>query len=131
MGDCLKKKISILKRPGFPLTKVNKRKERAMNFEETISVCLRIINNILSYTSTLEQKESKFDMSIKQGCETDSESVDTDRESEDMMDIDQYLIKCVNYLDIEKTLLILSMMLLDKMLKMNPDFILSERNVHK
>ena len=44
-------------------------------------------------------------------------------------DIEEYIIHCVNYLEIDHHLLVVAMMTLDKILKNN--FVLTEKNVHK
>lgn len=41
-------------------------------------------------------------MSNKRGCKTELESMNIELENEDIMSIEQYLIKCINYLNMDK-----------------------------
>lgn len=129
MGDIPNMKTISNQKPKSSYLKLTNKKDISMNLEDTISACLHIINNILSYTNTLEPQDSSFDYNMKQDTETDSDS--DEKESEDFIDIEHYLIHCINYLGMDKTLLILSMMTFDKLLQQNPNFIFSGKNCHK
>ena len=107
-------------------------KDAQMEIRDSIDTCIGIIKNILKFTSKLKPIKSIFDISQKQFPDTDSES--SDNESENMeiiskMEIDEFIERIVNYLHIDNTLLVLSMMILDKIL--SNKFILTENNVHK
>ena len=104
-------------------------KEQSMNRSDTISTCVLILSNILNYTSTIEERTpSAFDINAKQSEETDSDS-DNEVNVIEKNDIEEYIIHCVNYLEIDHHLLVVAMMTLDKILKNN--FVLTEKNVHK
>ena len=107
-------------------------KDAQMEIRDSIDTCIGIIKNILKFTSKLTPIKSIFDINQKQFSDTDSES--SDNESENMeiiskMEIDKFIERIVNYLHIDNTLLVLSMMILDKVL--SNKFILTENNVHK
>ena len=104
-------------------------KEHSMNLSDNISTCVLILSNILNYTSTIEERTpSSFDINAKQSEETDSDS-DNEVNVIEKNDIEEYIIHCVNYLEIDHHLLVVAMMTLDKILKNN--FVLTEKNVHK
>ena len=114
--------------------KLNFQKNVEIDLKDSIDTSIAIIKNILSITSSLNSKNenSVFDINQKQFSETDSESSDNDSENDEIiskMEIDEFIERIVNYLNIDNTLLVLSMMMLDKILANN--FILTERNVHK
>lgn len=114
--------------------KLNFQKNVEIDIKDSIDTSIAIIKNILSITSSLNSKNenSVFDINQKQFSETDSESSDNDSENDEIiskMEIDEFIERIINYLKIDKTLLVLSMMMLDKILANN--FILTERNVHK
>ena len=114
--------------------KLNFQKNVEIDLKDSIDTSIAIIENILSITSSLNSKNenSVFDINQKQFSETDSESSDNDSENDEIiskMEIDEFIERIVNYLNIDNTLLVLSMMMLDKILANN--FILTERNVHK
>ena len=112
--------------------KLDFRKYAQIEIRESIDTCIGVIKNILKFTSKLKPIKSIFDISQKQFPDTDSES--SDNESENMeiiskMEIDEFIERIVNYLHIDNTLLVLSMMILDKIL--SNKFILTENNAHK
>ena len=114
--------------------KLNFQKNVEIHLKDSIDTSIAIIKNILSITSSLNSKNqnSVFEINQKQFSETDSESSDIDSENDEIiskMEIDEFIERIVNYLNIDNTLLVLSMMMLDKILANN--FILTERNVHK
>lgn len=114
--------------------KLNFEKNAEIEIKNSINKSIRIIKNILNYTSSLKVKNqnSIFDINQKQFPETDSESSDNDSENEEIiskMEIEEFIERIVNYLKIDNSLLVLSMMILDKILSNN--FILTEKNVHK
>ena len=114
--------------------KLNFQKNVEIDLKDSIDTSIAIIKNILSITSSLNSKNqnSVFEINQKQFSETDSESSDNDSENDEIiskMEIDEFIERIINYLKIDKTLLVLSMMMLDKILANN--FILTERNVHK
>ena len=114
--------------------KLNFQKNVEIDLKDSIDTSIAIIKNILSITSSLNSKNqnSVFEINQKQFSETDSESSDNDSENDEIiskMEIDEFIERIVNYLNIDNTLLVLSMMMLDKILANN--FILTERNVHK
>jgi hypothetical protein len=114
--------------------KLNFQKNVEIDIKDSIDTSIAIIKNILSITSSLNSKNqnSVFEINQKQFSETDSESSDNDSENDEIiskMEIDEFIERIINYLKIDKTLLVLSMMMLDKILANN--FILTERNVHK
>lgn len=114
--------------------KLNFQKNVEIDLKDSIDTSIAIIKNILSITSSLNSKNenSVFDINQKQFSETDSESSDNDSENDEIiskMEIDEFIERIVNYLNIDNTLLVLSMMMLDKILANN--FILTERNAHK
>lgn len=112
-----------------PISRVCFNKEHSMNLSDTISTCVLILSNILNYTSTIEERTpSSFDVNAKQSEETDSDS-DNEVNVIEKNDIEEYIIHCVNYLEIDHHLLVVAMMTLDKILKNN--FVLTEKNVHK
>jgi hypothetical protein len=113
--------------------KLNFQKNVEIDIKDSIDTSIAI-KNILSITSSLNSKNqnSVFEINQKQFSETDSESSDNDSENDEIiskMEIDEFIERIINYLKIDKTLLVLSMMMLDKILANN--FILTERNVHK
>ena len=115
-----------------PFSKLAFKKYAQMEIRDLIDTCIGIIKNILKFTSKLIPIKSIFDINQKQFPETDSDS--SDNESENMeiiskMEIDEFIERIVNYLHIDNTLLVLSMMNLDKVL--SNKFILTENNVHK
>ena len=115
-----------------PFSKLAFKKYAQMEIRDLIDTCIGIIKNILKFTSKLKPIKSIFDISQKQFPDTDSES--SDNESENMeiiskMEIDEFIERIVNYLHIDNTLLVLSMMILDKIL--SNKFILTENNAHK
>ena len=106
-------------------------KHHSMDLVDTISTCITIFSNILRYTSTLTKRTpSLFDMhsTLKQAEETDSESGDSDSENQEMK-LEDFIIRYVNYLGFDHHLLVLSMMIVDKVLKTG--FVLTERNIQK
>lgn len=114
--------------------KLNFQKNVEIDIKDSIDTSIAIIKNILSITSSINSKNqnSVFEINQKQFSETDSESSDNDSENDEIiskMEIDEFIERIINYLKIDKTLLVLSMMMLDKILANN--FILTERNVHK
>jgi hypothetical protein len=113
-------------------SKLSFKKHAQIEIRESIDTCIGIIKNILKFTSKFTPIKSIFDINQKQYLDTDSES--SDNESENMeiiskMEIDEFIERIVNYLHIDNTLLVLSMMILDKVLANK--FILTENNVHK
>ena len=115
-----------------PFSKLAFKKYAQMEIRDLIDTCIGIIKNILKFTSKLIPIKSIFDINQKQFSDTDSDS--SDNESENMeiiskMEIDEFIERIVNYLHIDNTLLVLSMMNLDKVL--SNKFILTENNVHK
>ncbi len=115
-----------------PFSKLAFKKYAQMEIRDLIDTCIGIIKNILKFTSKLIPIKSIFDINQKQFPDTDSDS--SDNESENMeiiskMEIDEFIERIVNYLHIDNTLLVLSMMNLDKVL--SNKFILTENNVHK
>ena len=115
-----------------PFSKLAFKKYAQMEIRDLIDTCIGIIKNILKFTSKLIPIKSIFDINQKQFSDTDSDS--SDNESENMeiiskMEIDEFIERIVNYLHIDNTLLVLSMMILDKVLANK--FILTENNVHK
>ena len=115
-----------------PFSKLAFKKYAQMEIRDSIDTFIGIIKNILKFTSKLIPIKSIFDINQKQFPDTDSDS--SDNESENMeiiskMEIDEFIERIVNYLHIDNTLLVLSMMNLDKVL--SNKFILTENNVHK
>lgn len=106
-------------------------KHHSMNLSDTITTCVTIFTNILRYTNSISKRTpSIFDMPLPQrtSIETDSESDESDSDNQEM-EIEPFVIRCVNYLNLDHHLLVLSMMTLDKLLKSG--FILTERNVQR
>ena len=107
-------------------------KHRAHTFIESILTLEKIVTSILTYTKKTFDNEaafSVFDMSPSvQNEDTDSDS-DNEILTLHKMDLDDFIIRCVNYLNFEHNAVVLSMMTLDKLLKKG--IVLTERNVHK
>ena len=100
-----------------------------MSLSNIIQIYLKIINRILDYTSDIKCPSSIFDMNKQNNIETDSDSENENNSIIEKNDIENFIIRCIQLLDIEEEILILSMMALDKLLKNN--FLLCENNLHK
>ena len=107
-------------------------KHRVHTFIESISTLEKIITSILNYTKKTFNNEttfSIFDTSPSvQNEETDSDS-DNETPTLHKIGLDEFIIRCINYLNFEHNSVVLSMMTLDKILKKG--IVLTERNVHK
>ena len=100
-----------------------------MSMSNIIQIYLKIINRILEYTSDIKCPSSIFDMNKQNNIETDSDSENEYNSIIEKNDIENFIIRCIQLLDIEEEILILSMMTLDKLLKKN--LLLCENNLHK
>ena len=109
-------------------------KEKAFSLADSIMTMEKIINSILNYTKkTLSDKTiipSLFDLPAIsfQNDDTDSDS-DNEIMTIDKIELDDYILRCISYLNFDHNLIVLSMMILDKILKKG--FVLIEKNVHK
>ena len=106
-------------------------KHHSMNLSDTITTCVTIFTNILRYTNSISKRTpSIFDMPLAQrpSVDTDSESEESDSDNQEM-EIEPFVIRFVNYLNLDHHLFVLSMMKLDKPLKF--EFVLAERNVQR
>ena len=122
--------IFIESNSNFPIS-INtlQQKSSTMSMSNIIQIYLKIINTILDYTSNLKCPSSIFDMNKQNNIETDSDSENENNSIIEKNDIENFIIRCIQLLDIEEEILILSMMALDKLLKNN--FLLCENNLHK
>ena len=105
------------------------KKNIQINLGNSIYTTVKILKNILSYTSTLKKKSSIFDLTLNQLSDTDSESEESEEDLINKINLDNYIEKIVKHLDFDEHLLILSLMNLDKFLASN--FVLSELNIQK
>ena len=111
------------------LNQVLFKKNIQINIGNSIYTTVKILKNILSYTSTLKKKSSIFDLTLNQLSDTDSESEESEEDLINKINLDNYIEKIVKHLDFDEHLLILSLMNLDKFLASN--FVLSELNIQK
>ena len=111
------------------LNQVLFKKNIQINIGNSIYTTIKILKNILSYTSTLKKKSSIFDLTLNQLSDTDSESEESEEDLINKINLDNYIEKIVKHLDFDEHLLILSLMNLDKFLASN--FVLSELNIQK
>ena len=105
------------------------KKNIQINIGNSIYTTVKILKNILSYTSTLKKESSIFDLTLNQLSDTDSESEESEEDLINKINLDNYIEKIVKHLDFDEHLLILSLMNLDKFLASN--FVLSELNIQK
>ena len=105
------------------------KKNIQINLGNSIYTTIKILKNILSYTSTLKKESSIFDLTLNQLSDTDSESEESEEDLINKINLDNYIEKIVKHLDFDEHLLILSLMNLDKFLASN--FVLSELNIQK
>jgi hypothetical protein len=107
-------------------------KHRVHTFTESLSTLEKIITSILNYTKKTFNDETTFSIfdisSSLQNEDTDSDS-DNEILTLHKIDLDDFIIRCINYLNFEHNSVVLSMMTLDKILKKG--IVLTERNVHK
>ena len=109
-------------------------KEKAFSLADSVMTMEKIINSILNYTKkTLSENKitpSLFDFSTIsfQNDDTDSDS-DNEIMTLDKIELDDYIVRCISYLNFDHNLIVLSMMILDKILKKGS--VLTETNVHK
>ena len=109
-------------------------KEKAFNLADSIITMEKIINSILNYTKkTLTEKRftpSLFDLPT---FSVQNDDTDSDSENEimtlDKIELNDFLLRSISYLNFDTNLIVLSMMMLDKILKKG--FVLTEKNVHK
>lgn len=99
-----------------------------MSLDDTISVCSDIILKIIKITERFKLK-SKLILFKIFFLETDSLFDSYDLFS--AISLNDYFKRITNYMKIDKTILMLSMMNLDRFLQLNQDFILSKFNCHK
>ena len=99
-----------------------------MSLDDTISVCSDIILKIIKITERFKLK-SKLILFKNFFLETDSLFDSYDLFS--AISLNDYFKRITNYMKIDKTILMLSMMNLDRFLQLNQDFILSKFNCHK
>ena len=111
------------------LNQVLFKKNIQINIGNSIYTTVKILKNILSYTSTLKKESSIFDLTLNQLSDTDSESEESEEDLINKINLDNYIEKIVKHLDFDEHLLILSLMNLDKFLASN--FVLSELNIQK
>jgi len=99
-----------------------------MSLDDTISVCSDIILKIIKITERFKLK-SKLILFKIFFLETDSLFDSYDLFS--AISLNDYFKRITNYMKIDKTILMLSLMNLDRFLQLNQDFILSKFNCHK
>ena len=122
--------IFIESNSNFPIS-INtlQQKNSTMSMSNIIQTYLKIINRILEYTSDIKCPSSIFDMNKQNNIETDSDSENENNSIIEKNDIENFIIRCIQLLDIKEEIVILSMMTLDKLLKNN--LLLCENNLPK
>jgi len=103
----------------------------SMSISSILHTYLKIIQIILNYNSELkiEYPSTIFDINKQNNIDTDSDSESEDNSILEKIDIENFIIRCIELLEIDNETLILSMIALDKLLKKN--FLLNENNIHK
>ena len=92
------------------LNQVLFKKNIQINIGNSIYTTVKILKNILSYTSTLKKESSIFDLTLNQLSDTDSESEESEEDLINKINLDNYIEKIVKHLDFDEHLLILSLM---------------------
>ena len=114
----------------FPIS-INKLQQKSsMSISSILNIYLKIIQTILAHFSKIKCPSTIFDINKQNNIDTDSDSENNENNSIiEKLDIENFIIRCIELLDINEEILILSMMALDKLLAKK--FFLCENNLHK
>ena len=114
----------------FPISINTLQQKSSMSISSILNIYLKIIQTILAHFSKIKCPSSIFDINKQNNIDTDSDSENNENNSIiEKLDIENFIIRCIELLDINEEILILSMMALDKLLAKK--FFLCENNLHK
>jgi hypothetical protein len=94
-----------------------------MSLDDLINVCSLILEKIINYNELYKFRS--------QGNLPSSNCVFDSEELSNCISLTNYIRRISRFIEVDKLVLILSMMNLDKFLEHNSDFILSKQNCHK